>query len=90
MVMEKAFPQLPTELVKNIEELAGIYRQPGYKKLGESLKFLSSSNASGIWKITDRFFRYGTLSLGDGSITAFSSSASDPATRHTASREGFS
>ena len=45
MVMEKALPQLPTELVKNIEELAGIYREPGYKELSESLKFLSSSNA---------------------------------------------
>ena len=46
MVMEKALPQLPTELVKNIEELAGIYREPGYKELSESLKFLSSSNAT--------------------------------------------
>jgi hypothetical protein len=45
MVMEKALPHLPEELVKNIEELAGIYRQPGYKELSESLKFLSSSNA---------------------------------------------
>ena len=44
MVMEKALPQLPEELVKNIEELAGIYRQPGYKELSESLKFLSSSS----------------------------------------------
>lgn len=39
--MEKALPHLPEELVKNIEELAGIYRQPGYKELSESLKFLS-------------------------------------------------
>ena len=46
MVMEKALPHLPEELVKNIEELAGIYRQPGYKELSESLKFLSSSNAT--------------------------------------------
>ena len=43
--MEKALPHLPEELVKNIEELAGIYRQPGYKELSESLKFLSCSNA---------------------------------------------
>ncbi len=41
--MEKALPHLPEELVKHIEELAGIYRQPGYKELSESLKFLSGS-----------------------------------------------
>ncbi len=41
--MEKALPHLPEELVKHIEELAGIYRQPGYKELSESLKFLSCS-----------------------------------------------
>jgi hypothetical protein len=46
MVMEKALPHLPEELVKYIEELAGIYRQPGYKELSESLKFLSLSNAT--------------------------------------------
>ena len=45
MVMEKALPHLPEELVKHIEELAGIYRQPGYKELSESLKFRSISNA---------------------------------------------
>ena len=28
MVMEKALPHLPEEVVKHIEELAGIYRQP--------------------------------------------------------------
>jgi len=38
MVMEKALPLLPTELVKHIEELAGIYRQPGYKELAQCFK----------------------------------------------------
>ena len=40
MVLEKVLAQLslPESLVKDIEEFAGIYRPPGYKKLIESLK----------------------------------------------------
>jgi hypothetical protein len=40
MVLEKVLTQLflPESLAKDIEEFAGIYRFPGYKKLIESLK----------------------------------------------------
>ena len=40
MVLERVLTQLslPEVLAKDIEEFAGIYRPPGYKKLIESLK----------------------------------------------------
>ena len=53
MVMEKALPQLPTELVKLVEEFAGIYRQPDYKNIIDSLEDhpYYTENGGKLWDI---------------------------------------
>ena len=56
MVLEKVLTQisLPESLAKDIEEFAGIYRPPGYKKLIECLREARASGrfiVRGAWAI---------------------------------------